>query len=136
MKKQNIAEEVIECCIDQDFNPDIVLVGVREAYEVGKVEGFRKGFAIGFGIWTVSLGALSIAVKIAKKRKKKKQEREELEERRRWWQMAAEFRPEECIKCDHTDNCDSCDKIGERVVGGIRKNSGRYPWGSTTIEEE
>ena len=76
MKKQNIAEEVIECCIDSDFNPDIVLVGVRETYEVGKIEGFRKGFAIGFGLWVVSLGALSISIRIAKKRKKKKQEKE------------------------------------------------------------
>lgn len=76
MKKQNIAEEVIDCCIEQDFNPDIVLDGVRETYEVGKLEGFRKGFAVGFGFWVVSLGALSIAIEIGKRRKKKTQEKE------------------------------------------------------------
>lgn len=80
MKKQNIAEEVIDCCIEQDFNPDIVLDGVRETYEVGKLEGFRKGFAVGFGFWVVSLSALSVAIKIAEKRKKKMQEQKRKEE--------------------------------------------------------
>lgn len=71
MKKQNIAEEVIDCCIEQDFNPDIVLVGVHETYEVGKLEGFRKGFGIGFGLWFVSLSALSISIGIAKSVKRR-----------------------------------------------------------------
>lgn len=80
MKKQNIAEEVINCCIEQDFNPDIVLVGVRETYEVAKLEGFRKGFGIGFCLWFVGLSALSVAIKIAEKRKKKMQEQKRKEE--------------------------------------------------------
>jgi len=74
MKKQNIAEEVIDCCIEQDFNPDIVLDGVRETYEVGLREGFFKGFTVGFGLWFVSLSTIAIAIKIANKRKKNEKE--------------------------------------------------------------
>lgn len=76
MAKKNFADEAIEIIIDSDFNPDIVLDGVRETYEVAKLEGFRKGFGIGFGLWFVGLSALSIAIKIAEKRKKKMQEKE------------------------------------------------------------
>lgn len=78
MAKKNFADESIEIIIDSDFNPDIVLTGVKETFEVGLRDGFFKGFTVGFGLWAVSLGALSIAIKIAKKRKEKKQEQEEV----------------------------------------------------------
>lgn len=78
MAKKNFSDEAIEIIIDSDFNPDIVIPGVKETFEVGTREGFFKGFGVGFGFWVVSLGALSVAIKIAKKRKKKKQEKEPL----------------------------------------------------------
>lgn len=77
MAKKNFADEAVKIIIDSDFNPDIVLEGVRETYEVGKLEGFRKGFSIGFGLWFVGISALSISIEIIKKREKKKQEQEQ-----------------------------------------------------------
>lgn len=73
MAKKNFADEAVEIIIDSDFNPDIVLTGVKETFEVGLREGFFKGFTVGFGLWFVGLSALSVAIKIAKKRKKKQE---------------------------------------------------------------
>lgn len=80
MAKKNFADEAIEIIIDSDFNPDIVLPGIKETFEVGLREGFFKGFTVGFCLWFVGLSALSVAIKIAEKRKKKMQEQKRKEE--------------------------------------------------------